>query len=122
MGDLNAVDYAQLAHMNFVRSSAGLRDETLLRYRAPVLRGLTWDGIVVDDRVVVEKLPKRGGGARAVEAADVIDRAQWVYAAAGLTAKASKRVRCAHVAEPWGAHIDGREGIVRAKDGSGNVP
>jgi len=37
MGDLNAVDYAQLAHMNLVRSSGGLRDETLLRYRAPAI-------------------------------------------------------------------------------------
>ena len=55
MGDLNAVDYAQLAHMNLVRSSGGLRDETLLRYRAPVPRGPTWDGVVIDDRVVVEK-------------------------------------------------------------------
>ena len=60
MEDLNVVDYAQLAHMNRVRSSGGSRDETLLRYRAPVPRGPTWDGVVVDDRIVVEEVPKRG--------------------------------------------------------------
>ena len=38
MGDLNAVDYAQTGHMNILRAAGGLRDETLLRYRAPVPR------------------------------------------------------------------------------------
>ena len=116
MEDLNVVDYAQLAHMNRVRSSGGSRDETLLRYRAPVPRGPTWDGVVVDDRIVVEEVPKRGCAARAVENVDVIDRAQPAYAKAGLTAKESKRIRRARVAEPWGAHFDSREGVVQAED------
>ena len=41
-----------------------------------------------------------------------------MYEAVGLKAKESKRVRQASVAEPWGAHFDGREGTARAKDES----
>ena len=64
MGDLNAVDYAQLAHMNVVRSSGGLLDANLMRYRAPLPRGPVYDGVVVDDRVVFSKVPRSGGESR----------------------------------------------------------
>ena len=118
MGDLNAVDNAQVAHVNVVRSSRGLRDENMLRYRAPLPRGPVYDGIVVDDRVVVTKVPRRVDRRTPDDVADVIEQAQPVYEAAGLKAKESKRVRQASVAEPWGAHFDGREGTARAKDES----
>ena len=103
MGDLNAVDYAQLGHMNVVRSSGGLLDANLMRYRAPLPRGPVYDGVVVDDRVVFSKVPRSGGESR--EAGDcpgIIEAAQPAYAAAGLAAKESKRVRNASVAETWG--------------------
>ena len=101
MGDLNAVDYAQVAHMNIIRSSGGLRDECLLRYRAPLPRGPVYDGVVVDDRVVFSKVSRSGAEPlRSDGGSGVIESAQPVYAAAGLKTKDAKRVRRAAVAEP----------------------
>ena len=63
--------------MNVVRFSGGLRDDCLLRYRAPLPRGPVYDGIVVDDRVVVTKVSRRGVDRRtADDVADVIEQAQ----------------------------------------------
>ena len=126
MGDLNAVDYAQTGHMNILREAGGLRDETLLRYRAPVPRGHVWEGVVVDDRVLLRQEPRAAArGAPRSRSAPPASRPTErcvhepiddVYERAGLAAKRSKRVRDAHVAEFWGAHVSGHVGFVRAKD------
>ena len=114
MGDLNAVDYAQTAHMNLIRGFGGLPDDTLLRYCAPVPRGPVWEGIIIDDRTVASKIPRcvRPTESPAIQFGPV------AYEAVGLPRKLSKAFRGATNVEVWGARVDGREGTVRAKDDS----
>ena len=50
MGHLRAVEWAQLAHSNFLRTHGGLQDEEVLLYRSAVPRAPTWDGVMLDDR------------------------------------------------------------------------
>ena len=112
MGDLNAVDYGQLAHMNVIRAHGGMKDEHLLRYRAPVPRAGTWDGVIVDDHVVARQVPR----AAAYRQSPEFSCAHAAYAAAGLTAKDSKKKRGVTTAEFWGAPVDGLAGRARARD------
>ena len=89
MGDLNAVDYAQTAHMNLIRGFGGLPDDTLLRYRAPVPRGPVWEGVIIDDRTVASKIPRcvRPSESPAIQIGPV------AYEAVGLPRKLSKAFR-----------------------------
>ena len=74
MGHLRAVEWAQLAHSNFLRTHGGLQDEEVLLYRSAVPRAPTWDGVMLDDRVVMREVV-RGSGAGLSTQADAAEQA-----------------------------------------------
>ena len=57
MGDLNAVDVAQLTHEGILRDFAGFDLDTALRFGRPLPRSPLAYGIYVDDLVVALRLP-----------------------------------------------------------------
>ena len=112
MGHLRAVEWAQLGHCNFLRAHGGLLDTEVLLYNASPPRSSTWDGVMIDDRVLMREAPRGSqlGESRQAAAATA------AYPLFGLEAKASKRVRDALETEFWGAHVHGSEGWARVND------
>ena len=127
MGDGNAVDYAQVGHCNVLRAGGAMLSEHLIAYRDPWPRGPTAEGVMVDDHVVTQVVPRgasRAAALRRVESGPrsakfgdetVLQRSSSAYAGARLAPKPSKSVRFAAQVEVWGAHVDGRRGAVRSK-------
>ena len=109
MRHLRSVDWAQLGHSNFLRAHGGLLDSQVLLYRASVPRNATWDGVMLDDRMIMREAPRgtKLGQSKQAEAAVK------AYLRFGLEAKASKRERDAIESESWGAHVHGGEGWAR---------
>ena len=112
MGHVRAVDWAQLGHANFSRTHGGLLDEEVLLYRSAVPRSSMWDGLMLDDRVVMQEVRPGSGPGRSLQA----DAALRAYPSVGLEAKASKRKRGDSEAEFWDAHVHGSAGWVRVND------
>ena len=134
MGDGNAVSFSQEAHANILSAGGCMRPEDLLVYLRPPPVGDVAEGLMVDDHVVLGRVPrdaKRGDALAALErlqGADdatvqeaggdvgVLARSHRAYARAGLGPKESKAVRFADRADVWGASVDGDVGVVRAKN------
>ena len=112
MGHLRAVDWAQLGHSNFLRAHGGLLDSEVLLYRASVPRSATWDGVMLDDRVLMREAPRGTKLGESKQAAAAVK----AYPRFGLEAKPSKRERDAIEADFWGAHVRGGEGWARVND------
>ena len=112
MGHVRAVDWAQLGHSNFLRAHGGLLDSEVLLYRASAPRSATWDGVMLDDRVIMREAPRGTKLGESRQAAAAVQ----AYPRFGLEAKASKRERDAIETEFWGAHVHGGEGWARVND------
>ena len=112
MRHLRAVEWAQLAHSNFLRTHGGLQDEEVLLYRSAVPRSSTWDGVMLDDRVVLREVVRGSGPGVSTQA----DAAEQAYPSVGLSTKKSKRQRGVTEVEFWGAHVHGAVGAVRVND------
>ena len=114
MGDLNAVDIAQLVYEHILRHSGGLRAEAHLRYKKPLKSSLALsDGVYVDDRLVVgwcarSKLNQDGPDS------DLIKQARKSYELAGLTVATEKAFLKQRDFAAWGAEVLGEAGIVAA--------
>ena len=109
MGHLRAVDWAQLGHSNFLRAHGGLLDSEVLLYRASVPRSTTWDGVMLDDRVLMREAPRGTKLGESKQAAGAVK----AYQRFGLEAKPLKRERDAIESDFWGAHVHGGEGWAR---------
>ena len=119
MGDLNAVDFVQVGHLNLLRRGGVLPDGQLVRYAAPLPphgSGSVLAGIVVDDVGVVGIVP-RDAALEPGPDTECVQRAMSAYAAAGLFPKESKSVDRRLVHDIWGATLDGGVGVVSASVG-----
>ena len=54
MGDRNATDFAELAHLGLLRTAGLARLDQLVSYRSPVPRGGLWEFVMIDDHVWVD--------------------------------------------------------------------
>ena len=72
-----------------MRAHGGLQDEEVLLYLSAVPRSPTWDGVMLDDRVVLRELV-RGSGPGLSTQADAAERA---YPSVGLSTKTKERQR-----------------------------
>ena len=134
MGDGNAVSFSQEAHANILSAGGCMRPADLLVYLRPPPLGDVAEGVMVDDHVVLGRVPRDASREDALaalqrlEAADdatvqeaggdvgVLARSHRAYARAGLGPKEAKAVRFADRADVWGASVDGDRGVVRAKN------
>eukprot|EP00973_Karenia_brevis_P063219 8790073-Karenia_brevis.AAC.1 len=58
MGNVNAVDIAQLTHESILQVAGCLRPNTVLRYREPVPDSDILEGVYIDDHIILHILKK----------------------------------------------------------------
>ena len=59
MGDLNSVEFGQLAHLSLSLQAKVFAPEEMLTLKSRAPRGTIADGVVIDDLVIAEKLPRK---------------------------------------------------------------
>ena len=111
MGDLNAVEFGQQAHV-MLALATGLRMDDLLTLRGKFPRQDWAVGVVIDDLIVVEKIPRSvpESGVSSLIAENMVA----AYEAVGLKPNDKKRFRTELRSKFWGVSIDGEEGLLRA--------
>ena len=108
MGDLNSVEFGQLAHLSLSLQAKVFAPEEMLTLKSRAPRGTIAGGVVIDDLVIAEKLPREklhSLGSGATEGARRLKRAETAYVEGGLKQNLQKSV--------WGAEIDGDAGTCR---------
>ena len=125
MGSSNAPDIAQLAHETLLQRAGCLREGTILRYRDPLPDSKLFEGVYLDDHVVVAVVPRKN--ALSVEGPDreLVKDSHRAYAAAGIGRSEGKAYGFADTSgdgppkpalkfEAWGTAVDGLSGRVGA--------
>ena len=112
MGDLNSVEYGQQSHLQ-IALSCGILPTDLLTMKGSFPRQAWAVGIIIDDLVVVERVPRAlTTGDMSTTIADIMVEA---YQKVGLCPHGKKRVRDATQAKFWGISLDGEAGTLRAQ-------
>ena len=124
MGDTNACDIAQATHESILQSKGLLGTDTRLEYGQHVPPGDIWDGVYLDDLLVVMKCladrpidpstfkpPAATGDDLDMKRMAVAEQA---YAEAGLLRAEHKAFRAEVNFKAWGAEVKGLEGTVGA--------
>ncbi len=93
MGDVNATDYGEVAHLNVLDSRGALDREAWTSYRRPLPRGRLVQTIMIDDHNVHYKQPAGESPATRGPDDELLERADAAYSAADLAPKPSKRFR-----------------------------
>ena len=117
MGDLNAVDFMQVAHTNCLRARGCCPDESLLTYARPLPPGgreRVWEGIVVDDYNVMGVVDRDLPASAPAADTERLRRADAAYAEEGRKPKPSKCYDHEDLFHVWGGTVDGDRGTVRA--------
>ena len=141
MGDKNATDFGELAHLGVLDAGGALRDDALVSYRSAPPRGNLWQLVMIDDHIVIQVyepgatgdaarpraiLPSKlkGNVTRAcdspaaqpaAEDVELLAKVEAAYLEAGLAPKPAKSFRYADVFNAIGARVDGRDAWVSAK-------
>ena len=110
MGDINAVEVGQEAHVKLA-FQAGVRLADMITLRGRLPREGPYVGIVIDDFITLNAVPRPLQ--EMSEAAKLADKMVDIYGAAGLLAHDGKRFRDALHAKFWGASLDGDAGTLR---------
>ena len=117
MGDLNAVDFVQVAHINMLARKQVVDPTTLIRYRGSFPDVPVAAGVVVDDLAIVARVPRRHERSSVVAPGPddaVIQAALAAYDADGVPPKPEKTVLRQRACTVWGASVDGSSGRVGA--------
>ena len=116
MGDCSACEFAQTAHLSLGLRSRAFKLEQLLTLRGRVPRTSFIAGIVIDDMIFMEKIQKTETlvPEMSQEAKKRIAAMEAQYSAVGLETHPKKSFRDSLEASFWGAHVDGKAGLVRA--------
>ena len=112
MGDVNAVEFGQQAHVKLALS-AGVCVSDLLTLRGRLPRSSPYIGIVIDDFIAIDVLPDPVSDETPSTA--VADKMVSSYAEVGLQSHEGKRFRNEVHAKFWGASLDGANGTVRSQ-------
>lgn len=124
MGDTNACDIAQATHESILRAAGLLTPDSQLIYGEPAPSGDLWDGVYLDDLLVVSKcmsespidphffVPPPAAG----DDADMVRMrsAEEAYFEAGLLRAEHKAFRGQTDFKAWGAEVRGVRGTVGA--------
>ena len=113
MGDHVAVDIAQESHVNLLKSFGAMRDDESLSYRSPLPRPVSgfFEGVMIDDHLGLQILPRRKTLKQAGRDQEVFAAASRAYDTTGLIAHEKKQVRRSLHATVWGAEIEGLVGL-----------
>ncbi len=125
MGDTNAVEFGQGAHVGLLRGAGCMQPGEALQATGPPPRGLVWEGVVVDDHAIIARCGSSVGAGEAFAedpAADPgLSRARKIWAAssdaydaAHLSPVPEKSLVEVPAGRVWGAWLDGEAGNVGA--------
>ena len=114
MGDNNAVELGQGAHVLLGMQSGLIAAEELLTIHSRAPRGRLACGIVIDDILFAEKVPRSLDPGEPTEGKRRLLGMCEEYAQRGLAAHPQKTFSGSDHAEIWGASVDGLTGTVRS--------
>jgi hypothetical protein len=115
MGDHNSVDVAQTLHEEVLRKAGCLDEESHLKYRKPLGPGPVYEGVYIDDHVVVAKVDKaRAHETEGSEDQRRIEASRAAYAAAALPRSLGKAFDYQETFTVWGTTVEGAAGRVGA--------
>ena len=118
MGDLNAVDVAQMTHESILRHAGGLSSHEVLRYGDAFPRGPVYQGVYVDDHVVVGICDSAEvNNPEAIHDCALLDQACRAYEEAGLPVSDAKKFRMQTEFVAWGTQVSSSTGEVGAPVG-----
>ena len=113
MGDNNAVELGQMAHVNLGISARAFSAHELLTSHSRGPRGDISAGVVIDDVLIAEQLePQAAQGV--TEGEYRLNSLFELYQTEGLNPHPGKTFRKSTKAEVWGAQIDGSRGWCRS--------
>ena len=113
MGDLNSVAFGQTSHLGVILRTKMLELGDFISLKGRPHRGRIHAGLLIDDFVLLEQVPKDRDKACASPGRKVIQKVRDMYEQVGLPRHPGKVVEQAEVAEFWGAEVNGVEGHVR---------
>ena len=113
MGDNNAVEIGQKAHVQIGLRSQLFQPRELLTIHGRAPRGSMACGVVIDDVLFCEKVPAAGESLKPTEGARRLDALCEEYVQRGLIPHPKKTFREEDVATIWGAELNGKTGICR---------
>ena len=115
MGDLNGGCIAQATHEAILREVDCLRASETLQYGYPSPVGRTWEGLYIDDHIIVQKCWKGGSGSLNLERDDeIIAASRQHYSDLKIPISSKKAVTKAYEFQAWGTHVDSSSGRVGA--------
>ena len=114
MGDNMAVEFAQQAHYNVLRTLANcMRPNELVAYRLPFPRGRTMEFLSIDDHLVAQVVSRAAYLSSAPDRdTEIFFAAEAAYPAVGLVQHPRKRQRQVSAGIFLGADVDGLKGLV----------
>jgi hypothetical protein len=114
MGDAQAVELAQTAHLGLALQKGILSPERMVALRLPLPRARV-GGIVIDDFVSLARVPRSlvSAGPTPSEGALLADKMQDAYREVGLIPREDKAQRDFTKCSFWGIDLDGGRGLVR---------
>ena len=116
MGGCHAVEYAQQAHHNLLRTVAHcMRDSERVAYRRPCPRSDTWELLAIDDHMVAQVCTKQQYlDSVPLRDTQIFESADSAYPAVGLVQHPKKKRRAVPSGIFLGADVDGLAGLVSA--------
>ena len=114
MGDCQAVELGQLSHVKLALNSGAISPFEMLTVHGRGPRGFIAGGIVIDDVLLIEQVPRALEEVQKTESVRRLHMLIEEYTQNNLTAHPKKTFRATSSAEIWGAVVDGDSGVVKA--------
>lgn len=111
MGDLNAVEIGQQSHVK-IAMEVGVELSDLVMLRARLPRSNPIIGVVIDDFIAIELVPKPLLDPAELQSSRIASKMVAAYASVGLQSNEKKRFRGELKAQFWGASLDGDAGAL----------
>ena len=109
MGYGNSVDVAQ--HVSVLQSQNCLYDFECLERSMSVPKGRTWEGVYIDDHLVLQKVKKHELGAESLRDNELFAACAQGWMKANLRRAPEKEVRFPLDFTAWGAHVESSRGL-----------
>ena len=115
MGDLNGVCVAQGTHEAILREVGCIRGSETLQYEVPTPVGSTWEGLCIDDHIIVQKVAKGASdSSSALRDDEILAASRQHYKDLRIPVSSKKAVTKAYEFQAWGTHVDSNSGRVGA--------
>lgn len=114
MGDLNAVDIAQQVHLEVLKDCHCMRPEEVISFKEPLPATHCFEGLYIDDHIVMQILPKKGLRSRDARFRDeeIMHDSRSQYAACNIPTSEKKGFTKADNFVAWGTEVDNASGRV----------